>query len=131
MDDTGSPNRHSRTSTFPLPFRVVVYPSDERPGYLTAHCLELDLVGEGRNLEGAVAELFENIAAQIEACEDNDARLYFPSPEWVGEKFLHAQRYGRKIPDEIIQRIVSKGTNDVDRIVATGEITEEHLLAHA
>lgn len=129
MKDSERPN--SGMSSFPLPIRIVVYPSDDDPGYLIAHCLELDVIGMGKTLEGAVLELFENIAEQADACEENATRIYFPAPEWVGERFLYAMRCGRRIPDELMDRVLSRIASDVDRIVATEEVTEDHLLAPA
>ena len=97
MRQINNSNQPLRTSSFPLPIRIVVYPSDGNPGYLTAHCLELDLVGEDVSLEGAILELFGNIDAQVTACEKYDARLYMPSPEWVSDRYLTAKEHGTKI----------------------------------
>lgn len=133
MKEVGDSNHSTRMSTFPLPIRIVVYPSEDTSGYLIAHCLELDLVGENRTLEGAVLELIENIAAQVAACTENEARLYFPAPQSVAEKYLHAREKGTKIPDEIIERIIKRtiGGERIDTIVATKQVREDYLLAPA
>lgn len=131
MNNSESPNPHSGMSDFPLPIRIVVYPSEDTPGYLVAHCLEFDLIGMGLNLEEAMIKLVENMAAQSEACEENETRIYFPAPEWVSGKYLHAKTYGRKIPEELIERVLRTVTNNVETVVATGEVTEDHLLAPA
>lgn len=131
MREVDDSNHSTRMSSFPLPIRIVVYPSENTPGYLIAHCLELDLVGENKTLEGAVLELIENIAAQVAACMENEARLYFPAPQSVAEKYLRAKEKGTKIPDEMIKRIMKRiiGNEQIDTIVATKQVKEDYLLA--
>ena len=110
----------------------MVYPSDDSPGHLTAHCLELDLIGEGTSLESAVLELFENIAAQVTACEEYDARLYLPAPEWVSERYLAAKEHGAKIPDEIMERVTARITGErIDDILVTKQVREDYKLVPA
>jgi len=124
-------NERSGLSNFPIPIRIVVYPSEDTSRSLIAHCLELDIIGEDATLEGALRELFENIAAQIEACNGYNARLYFPAPASVSEKYLTAKVRGREIPDEMIQRIMQgiAGREEVDSVFATEQVREDYLLA--
>ena len=131
MREFDDSNHSTRMSSFPLPIRIVVYPSEDTSGYLIAHCLELDLLGEDKTLEGAVSELLENIAAQVAACMENEARLYFPAPQSIAEKYLHAREKGTKIPDEMMRRILRRVTGDeqIDTIVATKQVREDFLLA--
>jgi len=133
MREVDDSNYNTGMNGFALPIRVVVYPSEDTPGQLIAHCLELDLVGENKTLEGAVLELFENIALQVVACTENEARLYFPAPQSIAEKYLQAKEKGTKIPDEMIQRIVKRitGNEQIDTIVATKQVKEDCLLAPA
>ena len=133
MSQSGNSNQPSGMSSFPLPIRIVVYPSEDTPGSLIAHCLELDLVGEDTTLEGAVLELFENIAAQVAACAENEARLYFPAPQSVSKKYLHAREKGTKIPNEMMVRIMRRviGEEQIDTIVATRQVKEDYLSAPA
>ncbi len=131
MRQIDSSNQPSRRSCFPIPIRIVVYPSDESPGYLTAHCLELDLVGEDITLGGAVLELIENIAAQVMACEEHDARLYVPAPAWVSDRYLVAKEHGTKIPDELMERVIAQVTGErIDDIFMTERVTEDYKLAN-
>ena len=58
-------------------FRACVYPSSDEKGRFIAHCLELDVIGEGGSVEEAMNELLEAIDAQMEACEETGAQVCF------------------------------------------------------
>ncbi|RKY04567.1 MAG: hypothetical protein DRP66_11560, partial [Planctomycetota bacterium] len=67
-------------------FRACVYPSPDAKGLLVAHCLELDLIGEGATPQEAVVELKQAIELQIEACKSL-SQLFFPAPAYVWQKY--------------------------------------------
>ena len=117
--------------------RVCVYPSDEA-GYFVAHCLDLDLVGEDKTLEGALSELLEAIETQIEACEETGARLERFAPPFVWKYYRDAQKAGRKIADELMERVFRKANarlqcarrlqNLLENVVGTRGIPDECLM---
>ena len=86
-------------------FRVCVYPSDEK-GRFVAHCLELDVLGEGACVEEAMSELLEAIETQIEACEDTGAQLQFFAPPQVWKRYKAALTANRCIARELLERVV-------------------------
>ncbi len=87
--------------------RACVYPSPDIQGSFVAHCLELDLIGEGRTPKKAIIELIQAIEIQIEACE-NASQLFFPAPASVWQKFKQARNAGRFILGRIVQEALNK-----------------------
>ena len=125
--------------TFPksLSFRVCVYQSGVERDSFNAHCLELDIIGQDKNLEGAVSELLHLIENQLEVCEKTGAQLQFFAPPNVWQKYEQAKKAKRKIPDELMDRIIGKANRRlgsdrafdlgrrVDYIVGTKEVMDE------
>jgi predicted RNase H-like HicB family nuclease len=66
-----------------MSFRVCVYPAEFDPRYFTAHCLELDVIGQGKTLQAAVTQLLEAIDTQLEVCSETGAQLEFWAPPFV------------------------------------------------
>ena len=66
-----------------------------------AHCLELDIVGDGENEEEALKTLAELIIAQIEFSEQKNTALFRPAPKEYWEKLweLHANRVKQSLAD--------------------------------
>ena len=119
-----------------LSFRACVYPSPDQPGYYAAHCLELDVVGEGKSVEEAMSNLLEVIETQLESCQDNGAQLLYFAPNDVWQKYNAAKKAGRQIAGELIERIVRQAnkrlghaaTNIFDNVVGSNDIPRECLM---
>ena len=88
-------------------FRACVYPSPDIKGAFVAHCLELDLIGEGKTPKKAIIELMQAIEIQIEACK-SPSQLFFPAPAFVWQQFKQAHNAGRAILQRIIQQATQK-----------------------
>ncbi len=119
-----------------MSFRTCVYPSPDEKGRFIAHCLELDLVGEGANVEDAISSLLEVIETQIESCQETRAQFLFFAPAQIWQKYQLARRANRRIAAELLERIVERAnqrlgytvSSDVfDNIVGTKEIPDECL----
>ena len=115
-----------------MSFRVCVYSSPEEKGYFIAHCLELDVIGEDKTVEGALDELLEAIETQIDSCKRNSAQLMFPAPGSVWQKYNWAKHAKRKICSELIERAVNNANKrfghkppEIDYIVGTTEVPPE------
>lgn len=117
--------------TFPktMTFRVCIYPSEFNPNYFTAHCLELDVIGQDDTIEGAVAELLEAIETQLKVCAEIGAQFEFWAPGMVWYKYKRA----RKVADELVERIIKNANKrlgydspiNIDIIAGTKEVMEE------
>ena len=72
--------------TFHIPLRIVFYKEE---GDWVAHCLEFDLLGDGRTKEDALERLVEAIGLQLEASleHDNPPNLFSPAPGKYLEMF--------------------------------------------
>lgn len=120
-----------------MSFRACVYPSDEEQGHYIAHCLELDVLGEGQSVEEAVSELLEVIETQLESCKETGAQLQFFAPRHVWEKYNAAQKNGRTIAEELLKRIIRDAnkrmgmvvSNVFDNIVGTKDVPKECMMA--
>lgn len=88
-------------------FRVCVYSSPDIKGVFVAHCLELDLIGEGKTPKKAIIELIQAVEIQIEACE-NPSQFFFPAPAFVWQQFKQAHNAGRAILQRIIKQAIQK-----------------------
>lgn len=120
-----------------MSFRICVYPSQSDEGYFTAHCLELDLIGQDKNVEGAVSELLENIEIQLHICQETDAQLQFFAPPRVWQAYEKAKKAKRIIPDELMDHIIKQANKRlgnkksfnvarrVDYIVGTKKVMDE------
>lgn len=121
-----------RTFAKSMSFRVCVYPSQFDAEYFTAHCLELDVIGQDKTLEGAVAELLEAIETQLEICVETGAQLEFWAPGIVWYKYEQARKANRKVPDELMNRIIEKANRrlgydssvNIDCIAGTKEVMD-------
>jgi len=111
-------------------FRACLYPSSDRKGFV-AHCLELDLIGEGKTPLKAIVELIEAIEIQVKAC-DNPSQFYFFAPEPVWQKYKQAQNAGRVI----LQRIVSRAFRQIatygyvpsfEKVAATSTVPKQYV----
>ena len=126
-----------------MSFRICVYPSQFDKDYYTAHCLELDVMGQDKSVEGAVSELLQVIESQLEACQETGSQLQFFAPPGVWRKYDQAKKARRKIPDELMDRIIAQANRRlgykepldigrrVDYIVGTKEVMDECLAALA
>jgi hypothetical protein len=111
-------------------FRACIYPSSDRKGYV-AHCLETDLIGEGKTVKKAIIELIEAIEIQIKAC-DNPSQFIFFAPEEVWQKYTEARNAGRVI----LQRIVSGALKQIptygyvpnfEKFAATSAVPKQYV----
>jgi hypothetical protein len=84
-------------------FGIVVYPSIETVGNFTAHCLNMDVVGEDSTVEGAVSELLEAIEAALDAAIEHDALPPREAPQEIWEKLSKAM----PLPAELVERIIA------------------------
>jgi predicted RNase H-like HicB family nuclease len=72
--------------TFDISLRVVFYKEDS---HWIAHCLEFDLLGDGRTKEKALESLTEAIGLQLEESfkHNNSGNLFSPAPSEAWEMF--------------------------------------------
>lgn len=63
-------------------------------GVFLAHCLELDLLAEGKTSEQAFEDLLNVVDVQIRTCVDNDNldNLFFPAPKEAWNKLVRVQQ---------------------------------------
>jgi len=76
----------------PMTFNVFV----KKEGVMfVAHCLELDIVATGDNLDDVEKDLFDLIHAQVDYAftHDNLDYLYHPAPKGVWEEFYRCKAY--------------------------------------
>lgn len=88
-----------------LRFNVIVEAQPE--GHYVAHCLELDLVAEGRTFEEACDEMQNVIDVHVRTCLQNDnlQHLFFPAPKEVWDKFGEIQARTSKRSLETVRDI--------------------------
>ncbi len=112
-------------------FRVCLYLSPDIEGVFVAHCLELDLIGEGNTPEEAIIELIQAIELQVETCE-SPSQLFFPAPGWVWKRYKESKRAGRVV----LQRIIDHALQSLPQlhykasfedIVATSTVPQEYV----
>jgi pyruvate-formate lyase len=116
-----------------MSFRALIYPSEHDASYFIAHCLELDVIGRDRSIEGAIAQLLEAIETQLIACSENKAQLEFWAPGMIWYRYEQARRAGRKIADELLERIIKQANQrlgyespiNLDSIAGTEEVMDE------
>ena len=58
---------------------VVFYPAIDGPR-IVAHCMDLDLVGQGNTVEEAFTILMRAVRVQIKACDETGANFLSPAP---------------------------------------------------
>ncbi len=116
-----------------MPFRICVYQS-EKKGYFIAHCLELDVLGEDKSVEGALDNLLEVIETQIESCQTYKAQFFFPAPDSIWQKYNKAKKAKRRISEELINRVIRNANKrlghkmpKIGDIVGTKEVPQECL----
>lgn len=115
-----------------MSFRVVVYPAEFDQAFFNAHCLELDLFGQARSVEGAIAELMQAIETQLDSCWQHKAQFEHWAPPAIWQKYDQARRAKRKIPDELLDRIVREANKrlgyespvKIDSLAGTPETRE-------
>jgi len=80
-----------------LGLQVLVEKVDDR---FIAHCLELDIVAEGTDVDEVRYELEALIAEQLKFAmeHDNLENLYHPAPAEIWARFAHANSPTRTIP---------------------------------
>lgn len=119
-----------------MSFRACIYPSQFDRRYFTAHCLELDVIGQDTTLEGAVAQLLEAIETQLQTCIETGAQFEFWAPGVVWYKYEQAKKAKRKVSDELLERIIEQANRrlgyespiNIDSIAGTeefGKVMEE------
>ena len=115
-----------------MSFRVVVYPAEFDRRRFNAHCLELDVFGQDKTIQGAIAELLQAVEAQLATCLHHAAQFEYWAPPAVWQKYEQARRAKRKIPDELLDRIVAEANKrlgyespvKIDALAGTREATE-------
>jgi len=117
--------------------RACLYPSPDVQGLYVAHCLELDLIGEGKTPKEAMIELIEAIELQIEACEHFGSLFAFPAPPIVWLRYKQAKNAGRAIMQRIVKQAqkeyAQKGNvvPEFDNVLATNTVPEEYCAVLA
>jgi len=114
-------------------FRACVYPSPDAKGLLVAHCLELDLIGEGATLQDAIVELKQAIELQIEACKSL-SQLFFPAPASVWQKYKQARNAGRVVMERFVDQAPKAipgiaYTPHFESVVATSAVPAKYVMA--
>jgi hypothetical protein len=96
--------------TFRLPLKAVLYRED---GRWIAHCLELDVIGDGPTVRKAMKEMFKAMAAQIQFCVKHNCRenLFVPADKELWAMFAT----GKNIAEgEVIFRELKKKKSPVE-----------------
>jgi predicted RNase H-like HicB family nuclease len=109
-------------------FRACIYPSSDKKGYV-AHCLETDLIGEGKTPKKAIIELIEAIEIQIKAC-DNPSQFFFFAPEAVWQKYNKSSGRVilRRIVTDAFRQIATYGyVPNFERVVATSAVPKQYV----
>ena len=112
-------------------FRACLYPSPDIQGYFVAHCLELDVIGEGDTPEKALIELVQAIEIQIENCT-NATQFLFPAPASVWKRYKDSVNAGRAILKRIVEQVMEKlpasdYTPYFENVGASSTIPEEYV----
>ena len=117
-------------------FRVLVYPSTDKKNAFVAHCLELDVMGQGKSVEAAVSELLEVIEVQIKNSKSQNVEPFFPAPKGIWEAYQKARESKRLLPPELIERIIRDANKRLghrlpalDMVVPSEQIPDELLAA--
>ena len=90
--------------TFPKSIHVFLYPETDGGGFV-AQCLELDLIGMDKSVQGALQELLEVIDVQFESCKKTGASFLFRSPKADWLRYNQAKSGGHVVPLELIDRV--------------------------
>ena len=82
-----------------IELRVITYPEE---GFWLAHCLELDIVAEGKSPKKAVRDLIDICLLQVKtAIEENDlVSIFRPAPAEYWKMFFSAKRKKRIKPSD-------------------------------
>jgi len=114
--------------------RVCVYQPADELGIFIAHCLELDLMGQGTCVESALDELLEVIDSQIETCKKTGANFWFYAPARVWQIYAQAKKANRKIASELVERVVERANRrrghpapDLENIAASKDVPKKYL----
>ena len=112
-------------------FRACIYPSPDVDGIFVAHCLELDLIGEGSTPKNAIVELLHAIELQIESCESS-SQFFFMAPGEIWRKYKNAIDSGRVILQRIVDQAVSNTRAHqyiphLQNVGATSGVPKEYL----
>jgi hypothetical protein len=114
-----------------MSFRACIYHSEGVPGNFVAHCLELDLIGEGVNPLDAIKELTDAIEIQLESCTTL-SQVFFPAPDEIWKK------YKQNAERAILKRIILKARRttpstayrpNFEKITATSSVPKEYVQA--
>jgi len=125
-----------------LSLKILIYPSVESENIFVAHCLELNVIGCDKNVEGACDILLQCIESYLDACEEHSIPFMHPAPPSIWEKFAFAKSAGRKLPPELLERIIRNANtrlghrrpsiddHPIDVFRATEGIPEKCLMAN-
>jgi hypothetical protein len=83
----------------------------QKEGKYFAHCLELDIIGQADNPDGAKRELAELLVMQIDFSEKNKTELYHPAPKEYWNKLHEIQA------NEIRQRLHADPPRSVSEVL--------------
>ncbi len=85
------------------------------------HCLEFDLIAEGKNFQEAVNRLMELIFEQMHMAQTEHTQLYHPAPTEYWEKLYEIQR------NHLTQALLERRPQSREDIVKVSEL----MLTHA
>ena len=111
-------------------FRACIYPSEDVKRTFVAHCLELDVIGEGQTPIDAICELAEAIEIQIQTCRNISEILFF-APASVLQKYKQGKNAGRVLLQRVVKEAIKRTRQmdyvpEFDNIVATADIPAEY-----
>ena len=115
-------------------YNVLVYSSGDGRYPIAAHCLELDVIGTGKSVQAALDQLVELIELQLEVSAKEGIDLEFPASPEIQERYLAAQKAGRRIARELVERVLADAKKrrghkapGFTNVIATVDIPGEYL----
>jgi len=80
---------------YPLRLNFLLYPSEDQPGHIVAHCLELDVVAAASTHDDAILLLKELIGELLEAAEKDGTldQVMNPAPAKYWRMLAGAREY--------------------------------------
>ena len=112
------------SDVFRMPIRVVFYREEERT---IAHCLELDLLGDGDTREEAIERLSQAIRIQVEASVEfgNPRNLFRPADSEIFQMYAAGRDIGKGNLEIEVKNIEVKNI-EVDEYDAREYVAPNH-----
>ncbi len=84
-----------------ISLRAIIYPNPDDDESWLAHCLEMDLLGDGETVEEAIEDLLRAISGQIRHAKGPD-QIFFPAPREIWAMLTKC----KPLPNELVLRAV-------------------------